>query len=71
MAETYTVHQVFNGETKVLGKLSVQDGKITFPSRQDELSCDIFPPGKMTKRTKDRLVELLDNPHKSVYITRG
>lgn len=71
MAETYTVHRVFNGEDAVRGKFTVENGKIVFSSKQDESNCDIFPPGEMSKRTKDRLVELLDNKHKSVYITRG
>lgn len=71
MADTYTVHRVSDGKSEVRGTFSVENGSITFPTKQDELNCDIFPPGEMSKRTKDRLVQLLDNEHKSVYITRG
>lgn len=70
-AQTYTVHRVFNGEDTVLGKFSVENGSITYASAQDRSNCDIFPEGEMSERTKKRLETLLDNEHKSVYITRG
>ena len=71
MADTYTVHRVFNGKDTVLGHFSVQDDEISFSSEHDKMNCDLFPSGPMSDRTKRRLAELLDNEHKSVYITRG
>lgn len=70
MTDTYTVHRVFNGETTELGKFSIENGSVVFSSKQDELNCDIFPAGPMSDRTKRRLVQLLDNEHKTIYITR-
>lgn len=71
MAETYTVHRVFDGKDTVLGKFSVEGNEIVYSSQADEMNCDIFPAGPMSDRTKKRLSSLLDNEHKSVYITRG
>lgn len=69
--ERYIVYHHFNGKTEKIGSFKVRDGEIHFDSLVDEYNCDIFPAGKMSESTKERLEHLLDNDSKSVYIVRG
>lgn len=70
-AERYIVHRVFEGKDEVIGCFTVEDGKVVYPNKVAEANCDIIPPGPMHEATKRRLVYLLDNKDKSVYLVKG
>jgi hypothetical protein len=71
VVERYIVHHFVQGKDEVLGSFTVENGEICFPTKRDQLRCDLFPSGPMREVTKRRLTTLLNNKSKSVYLVHG
>lgn len=67
---TYELHHILNGKDSVVGTLEVKGDKIVYPSVADEHNCDIFAAGEMDGHTLRKFKELLNNPYKSMYVTK-
>jgi hypothetical protein len=66
----FHLHRVFQGEDRVIGQFVVRGDQISFPTHSDKFHCDMFPEGKMSASTKNRITELLDNKHKTMYLEK-
>ncbi len=66
----FELHRIMDEKDSVIGRFSVKDGEIVFPSSVDAAHCDMFPAGKMSNYTKNRISYLLDNTGKSMYLKK-
>ena len=66
----FKLHRVSNDEDEVIGTFEIQGEEIVFPTNVDRHHCDMFPPGKMSDSTKNRISELLDNKQKTMYLEK-
>lgn len=70
MVTKFKLHQIFNGKDSVVGSFEVKDNHIVFPTIADEYACDIFPAGKISGYTHNKITELLNNKTKSMWLEK-
>ena len=66
----FKLHRVIDNIDEVIGTFEIHDNEIVFPSNVDRHHCDMFPAGKMSDYTKNRINHLLDNKQKTMYLEK-
>lgn len=66
----FKLHRVFNDKDEVIGTFEIQGDDIVFPTNVDRHHCDMFPAGKMSDSTRNRIGHLLDNQEKTMYLEK-
>lgn len=70
MVIKFKLHRIFEGKDEVIGVFEVRDNEIVFPSSADEHHCSMFPAGKMSASTQNRITHLLNNKDKTIYLEK-